>query len=141
VIYRAWQAAHMAEPDSSDRWDFFVSYTQRDRSWAEWIAWLLEEAGHRVLVQARDFVPGSNWIKGMRDGVGKSDHTIAVLSEAYLDSEYGQAEWELAWAADPRGVRRKLLVARVSDCPRPDLLAAVVSVDLFDRSETTAKRS
>ncbi|MGH4014617.1 MAG: TIR domain-containing protein [Pseudonocardiaceae bacterium] len=24
-------------------WDFFVSYTQADRAWAEWIAWLLEE--------------------------------------------------------------------------------------------------
>jgi len=23
------------------RWDFFVSYTQADRAWAEWIAWTL----------------------------------------------------------------------------------------------------
>jgi TIR domain len=32
--------------------DFFVSYTQVDQAWAEWIAWLLEEDGYRVLVQA-----------------------------------------------------------------------------------------
>ena len=25
--------------------DFFVSYTAADRSWAEWIGWVLEEAG------------------------------------------------------------------------------------------------
>ncbi len=25
-------------------WDFFISYTQPDRAWAEWIAWLLERA-------------------------------------------------------------------------------------------------
>jgi hypothetical protein len=23
--------------------DFFISYTQEDRAWAEWIAWTLEE--------------------------------------------------------------------------------------------------
>jgi hypothetical protein len=40
--------------------DFFVSYTQADKAWAEWIAWELEEHGERVLIQAWDFVPGSN---------------------------------------------------------------------------------
>ena len=35
--------------------DFFVSYTQSDRAWAEWIAWLLEEDGYRVLIQAWDY--------------------------------------------------------------------------------------
>jgi hypothetical protein len=49
-------------------WDFFVSYTQADREWAVWIAWILEEAGYRVLVQAWDFGPGSNWVQGMQDG-------------------------------------------------------------------------
>ena len=39
-------------------WDFFVSYTQADRNWAEWIAWVLEEDGRKVLVQAWDFVAG-----------------------------------------------------------------------------------
>jgi TIR domain len=46
--------------DSRGEWDFFVSYTQADRAWAEWIAWILEEDRYRVLVQAWDFVPGSN---------------------------------------------------------------------------------
>jgi hypothetical protein len=48
--------------------DFFVSYTQADRAWAEWIAWILEEDDHRVLVQAWDFVPGTNWIQSMQGG-------------------------------------------------------------------------
>lgn len=53
-------------------WDFFVSYTQADQAWAEWIAWLLEEDGYRVLVQAWDMVAGSNWISRM-DQVGLSE--------------------------------------------------------------------
>lgn len=29
---------------------------QADRAWAEWIAWVLEEDGHRVLVPVWEFV-------------------------------------------------------------------------------------
>ena len=32
--------------------DFFVSYSGADRAWAEWIAWVLEEAGYTVVLQA-----------------------------------------------------------------------------------------
>jgi tetratricopeptide (TPR) repeat protein len=119
--------------------DFFVSYTQADRAWAEWIAWVLEEDGHQVLVQAWDFVPGSNWIVGMQAGVAEAARTIAVLSPDYLTSQYGTAEWEAAWASDPAGKQRKLLTVRVAECGRPGLLAGVVGVDLFGRPEAEAR--
>ncbi|WP_241830645.1 toll/interleukin-1 receptor domain-containing protein [Parafrankia colletiae] len=39
---------HGQHPTTGDGagWDFFVSYTQTDQPWAEWIAWTLEEAGY-----------------------------------------------------------------------------------------------
>lgn len=120
-------------------WDFFISYTQADRRWAEWIAWQLEEAKYKVLIQAWDFVLGSNWIKAMQDGTRDSVRTIAVLSDAYLKSEYGEAEWLTAWAADPGGEKHKLLVVRVTDCERPGLLAGVVGTDLFGLDQDVAK--
>lgn len=119
--------------------DFFISYTQADRGWAEWIGWVLEEDGYRVLIQAWDFVPGSNWMIGMQAGARDASRTIAVLSPAYLDSVYGGAEWQAAIAGDPDGTRRKLLVVRVSQCERPGLLAAVVGVDLFGIPEAEAR--
>lgn len=122
-------------------WDFFVSYTQTDRSWAEWVAWQLEEAGYRVLVQAWDFVPNSSWTHSMHKGVSQSDRTVALLSQAYTRSEYATAEWQAAWAADPLGERGKLMVLRVEDCPRPGLLAQVVGIDLFDRPEDKARQA
>ena len=125
--------------DEPSEWDFFVSYTQADRAWAEWVAWVLEEDGHRVLVQAWDFVPGSNWIQGMQAGVAGAARTIALLSPDYLKSSYGSAEWQVAWAGDPGGKQRKLLVARVAECERPGLLAGVVGVDLFGRPEAETK--
>ncbi|GAB2987769.1 FxSxx-COOH system tetratricopeptide repeat protein [Saccharothrix stipae] len=122
-----------------DGWDFFVSYTQDDRAWAEWVAWELEEAGYRVLVQAWDMVPGSNWVNGMQEGVRGASRTIALLSSAYTASVYGAAEWQAAWRDDPLGVERKLLVLRVEDCERPGLLVSVVSVDLFGAPEVEVR--
>ena len=48
--------------------------------------------------------------------------TVAVLSNAYLNSAYAEAEWQEAWRADPTGAEGKLLVFRVENCPRPGLL-------------------
>ena len=124
---------------TSDQWDFFVSYTQADRAWAEWVAWTLEEAGYRVLVQAWDFVPGSNWVQRMQDGVAGAARTVVVLSPDYLGSVFGGAEWQAAWAADPAGRGRKLLTVRVAECDRPGLLGQVVGVDLFAVAEAKAR--
>ncbi|MGC9970762.1 MAG: toll/interleukin-1 receptor domain-containing protein [Bryobacteraceae bacterium] len=33
--------------------DFFVSYNGADRSWAEWIAWYLEQAGYAAVSPAK----------------------------------------------------------------------------------------
>jgi hypothetical protein len=125
--------------DGPREWDFFVSYTQADRAWAVWVAWVLEEAGYRVLVQAWDFVPGSNWVRRMQDGAERSARTIAVLSDDYLKSVYGGAEWQAAWAADPAGAGRRLLPVRVHECDRPGLLAGVTGFDLFGLDEAAAR--
>ncbi|OHV69813.1 TIR domain-containing protein [Pseudofrankia sp. BMG5.36] len=121
-------------------WDFFVSYTAVDGRWAEWIAWQLEEAGYRVLIQLWDFVPGSNWQFRMQEGIRFARRTIAVLSHAYLASVYGQVEWQAAYDADPRGFTRRLVPIRLEDCPRPGLLSGVVSIDLFGRPPDEARQ-
>ncbi|MGH8902971.1 MAG: toll/interleukin-1 receptor domain-containing protein, partial [Egibacteraceae bacterium] len=73
--------------------DFFVSYTQADRAWAEWIAWQLDEAGQRVVLQAWDVGPGSDWVHEMHAATATARRTIAVLSQSYLQSVHGEAEW------------------------------------------------
>jgi hypothetical protein len=119
-------------------WDFFVSYQQADRAWAEWIAWQLEGAGHSVLFQAWDFVPGTNWITLMQDGVSRSARVIVVLSPAYIGSVFGAAEWQAIWVHDPGGAKRRVIPVRVADCERPGLLAGIVGIDLFGVPEPTA---
>jgi hypothetical protein len=121
-------------------WDFFISYTEADRAWAEWIAWALEEDEHHILVRAWDSGPGSDRVRDLRAGTRDATRTIAVLSSDYLNSVYGGAEWRAAWAGDPEGVGRKLLTVRVADCDGPDqgTLLPAGRADLFGLSEGTA---
>ena len=83
--------------------DFFISYNRADRTWAEWIAWQLEEAGYTVIVQAWDIRPGSNFILEMHKAARETERTIAVLSPAYLSALYTQPEWAAALVQDPTG--------------------------------------
>ncbi len=130
----------MVIPEESSRWDFFVSYTEADKAWAEWIAWQLEtEAGFKVLIQAWDLVPGAHSMTQMGVGIRGSDRTLAVLSHAYLHSVYEQAEWQAAYRHDPGGVARKLIPIRIEECPHPGLLDGVVSFDLFGLSVDQAR--
>jgi hypothetical protein len=119
--------------------NFFISYTAVDRQWAEWIAWELEEAGYTTILQAWDFTPGSHFVTAMHLATQITERTIAVLSRAYLESAFSEQEWQAAWADDPSGVERKLLVLRVEDCPRPGLLGQVVSDDLFGVGKELAR--
>jgi TIR domain len=109
--------------------DFFVSYTSADRAWAEWVAWQLEQAGYRVIVQAWDFEPGDNFVDPMKDALEQADRTLALVSAAYLASPYCRDEWTGAFLHDDDGHNR-LLQVRVEDCELPRLLRAQVYVDL-----------
>lgn len=120
--------------------DFFVSYTKCDRTWAEWIAWVLEENGHSVIIQAWDFRPGGNFILDMQRAAAEAERTIIVLSEAYLKAMYTQTEWAAAFTQDPTSTRRQLLPIRVAPCEPSGMLAAIVYVDLVGKTETEAEQ-
>jgi tetratricopeptide (TPR) repeat protein len=126
--------------DTQDRAgpDFFVSYAQADRTWAEWIAWQLEEAGYSTVLQAWDFTAGTDWASEMQRAMTSAGKTIAVLSSNYLQSVYGEAEWRAAFASDPTGERGLLVPVRVENLRPPGLLQTRVYIDLVGLSQTDA---
>jgi tetratricopeptide (TPR) repeat protein len=130
----------MAEPETLPRHDFFVSYAGPDRAWAEWIAWQLEAAGFTTLLQAWDFAPGRDWAHLMQRGTMQSRRTIAVLSSAYLESAFGEAEWLAAFANDPTGEHGLLIPVRVEEVEPPGLLRTRVYLDLVGLSGDTARQ-
>jgi WD40 repeat protein/uncharacterized protein YjbI with pentapeptide repeats len=117
-------------PPSSARTVVFVSYTPADEGWASWIAWELESVGYRVILQAWDFVPGTNFVDFMDRGVAGAGAVIAVLSRSYQSSRFGRWEWQTAILTDPDDPAAKLITVRVEDCPIEGLLSTITYVDL-----------
>jgi hypothetical protein len=120
--------------------DFFISYTQDDEKWAEWIAQVLEGAEYSVIYQKRDFHAGENFVIEMDQGLASSDRVLAVLSPAYLASKYTPSEWGWAFAKDPTGRQRKLVTVKVKPCEPNGLLTAAIAINLVDLSDEEAKK-
>ncbi|MGW1917239.1 WD40 domain-containing protein [Streptomyces sp. NPDC002076] len=132
--------ARQNTPGDTGPLDFFISYSPADERWASWIAWMLEEAGYRTVLQAWDFVPGTNFVDFMDRGVSESAAVIAVLSRNYERSRYGRMEWQAALRADPDAPERRLITVRVEDIPVEGLLATITYVDLVPVTDPAAAR-
>jgi tetratricopeptide (TPR) repeat protein len=120
--------------------DFFISYNQADRQWAEWIAWALEEEGYSTVLQAWDFRPGCNFPLEMHKAIKETERIIIVLSQDFLNSDFTAPEWAAVFAQDPTGAKGKILPIKVREC-RPDgLLAPINRIDLIGLNQEEAKR-
>jgi cell division protein FtsB len=119
--------------------DFFISYHNSDKGWAEWIAWQLEEAGYKIFLQSWDFKPGSNFVLEMENAITQSDRIIAVISKNYIESISTMSEWQSSFAQDPTGRKRILLPIRVEDCELKGILKAIVYVDFVGLDQDEAR--
>ena len=83
--------------------DFFISYTQADRAWAEWVAWQLEAAGYRCIIQAWDFALGANFVVRMDEALTDAGRTLLILTPEALRSRYVREEWTSALSQERLG--------------------------------------
>ena len=120
--------------------DFFISYTKKDKEWAQWIAWELEKERFFCVLQARDFVPGGDFIQQMNEAIKRSKQVIAVFSPDYFKSRYASAEMNAALALDPVGNKGRLVPVRVRECQPSGLLRGRVYIDLVDKSAEVARQ-
>ncbi|MBC8492988.1 MAG: TIR domain-containing protein [Chloroflexi bacterium] len=119
-----------SEVNQSGTVDFFISYSNADSDWAGWVAWQLEDAGYRTIIQSWDIRPGANFVVEMQRASEIAERTIVILSPNYLSSLYTQAEWAAAFAQDPTGSHRKLIPVRVRNCVLRGLWRSIVYIDL-----------
>ncbi|WP_322762120.1 TIR domain-containing protein, partial [Frankia sp. Cr2] len=119
--------------------DFFISYSGADGRWASWIAWQLETAGYRTMIQKWDFVPGTNFLDFIDRGVSEAAAVIAVLSHRYQSSPWTRLEWLAAFDPDPS--RNKLITVRVEDCEPDGVLAKITFVDLVAVTDQAQART
>ena len=119
--------------------DFFISYTAADEAWAEWAAFILEEQGYSVLLQKWDFAAGGNFVLEMQRAASQSSRTVGILSPDYLTSKFVKPEWAAAFAKDPEGLKRSLVLVRVRECEPSGLLEPLIYIDLVGLDQDQAR--
>jgi TIR domain len=118
----------------------FVSYAGRDRTWAEWVAWHLIEAGYRVEVDSWDWSAGDNAVLRMSDALERADRVVALYSEAYFERpRFTTDEWTAVMAGPDR--QGRLVPLRLEDVLPPAVLRPIVWRDLFGLTEGQARQA
>ena len=121
--------------------DFFISYTGKDKTWAEWIAWTLEEAGYKTMIQAWDFHAASNFVLKMQQGTTDTARTIAVITPDYFEAAFTNPEWAVAFANDPTSENGKLIPVRVADFKPKGVFKTIIYINLVGLDEAAAKKN
>jgi tetratricopeptide (TPR) repeat protein len=109
--------------------DFFISRAGADALFAETIGRIVEDAGHRVVLQQWDFAP-HNFMERMHAALSSGARIIALLSNEYLASKHCESEWLNGIATDPLNTNARLIVLRVNECTPRGLLTALAYWDL-----------
>ncbi|MBV8995924.1 MAG: TIR domain-containing protein, partial [Pseudonocardiales bacterium] len=119
--------------------DVFVSHAGRDRVWAEWVAWQLDQAGLSVELDCWDWKAGENFVARMSAALGSCQAMVALLSEAYFEPmRWTKEEWTAALALakdDPA----RFVAVRIEDAPVPEILRPVIAPALFGLSAVDAR--
>ncbi|MBL7498781.1 toll/interleukin-1 receptor domain-containing protein [Frankia sp. CNm7] len=119
--------------------DFFLSYAEEDLTWAEWIGWVLEEAGLRVTLHHWDTLPGMPWAARLDEGIRTTDYMLLVASAAYLRSPRTRAEWLAVWPDTLSGPSVTIIPVRVEDVQLDGLLRGFIPIDLGRYGEDAAR--
>jgi uncharacterized protein YjbI with pentapeptide repeats len=99
----------------------FLSYSSRDREFADRLHASLVDAGIRVFQDRFDFIPGDQLDVQIADAIREHNRLVVVLSPESLKSEWVKREIKFAWDHDPRS----LLPIRL--CPIEDIKAWTAS--------------
>lgn len=120
--------------------DFFISYTSKDENYATWIAEVLESVGYQVIIQAWDFRGGDNFVNKIDESLKECNKLLIVLSRAYLESKWCEAEWTSKIRDTVENGTRSVIPVRVEPVELKGLLSPVVYIDIVDKTEDMARQ-
>jgi hypothetical protein len=122
------------------KFDAFISYSHRDREFADLLLATLEKRGFKVAIDYRDFNVGSPVIIEMDRAINNSRHTIMVVSPDYLSSAWTEFEALTASIADPAATQRKIIPLIYKYAELPPRLSYLVSLDFTQNFEEALER-
>ena len=118
--------------------DVFVSYRQQepDKSWVRKVLVPgLEQRGLRVLIDYRDFRLGPPLVELMAQAVEQSRYTLAVLTPAYLASNFTNLENVLAEHLGLENSQNRLVAVMRETCQPRLGMRARLWLDMTDDEE------
>jgi TIR domain len=121
--------------------DVFISYCQRepDRTWVrQTLLPRLKAEGMRVCIDYETFRLGAPLVKEMERAVERSRYTLAILSPAYLTSNFTELENILAEHLGLEKTQRRLLAVMREDCTPRLGMRARLWLDMSVASECEA---
>jgi hypothetical protein len=117
------------------KYDLFISYSHADENWVEHtLLKTLEDAGLQACIDFRDFTVGRPAIINMQDAAMQSRHTVLVITESWIKSEWTLFESLLTRTMDPAGLTRRTIPLRLQPVELPDFIAMLTWVD-FTRQD------
>ena len=117
-----------------------LTYVPEDRIWAEWIEFVLKQAGFRVMPQSIVRPAGTAESGDNGHTVGPASHVIAVLSKAYVTSPEARSAWE-AISASPGATHRRFAPVRVNEVRLTEPFDGSGLVDLVQLDQDQATRA
>lgn len=110
-------------------YDVYISYSHKDRGFAQKVINDLVETGLKVFVDYEQFMPGKPVIKEMERGILISRKTIVVLSPNYVQSQWSEFENLIIQALDPAGQKGKIIPILCAPTVLPRRLSYLSYID------------
>lgn len=112
------------------QYDVFISYSHRDQVWVtSELLPRLKQVGLQVCIDGVHFEAGGASQINMAEKVQQSRRLIAVLTQAWVQSDWSQYEALIAAQDDPIGTNRRLIFLKREPCEVPAHFRPLTFVD------------
>jgi len=108
----------------------FISYSQKDKKYAEIISQRLKHDGHEILYDDWKLKVGDNLITKLEEGLRTADAIIIIVSNHSLQSKWVQQEYAAIAFSDISKKKARIIPVLVDQSTVPQYLSRYVYVDL-----------
>jgi len=109
-------------------YDAFISCSDADEEFVEWLRARLERAGLKTLT-SYELRGGLPKYVNKEEAIRASAHVVPILSPAWVQDEWKQLDTAIATAVDPAAKARKIIPLLLADCEIPKYLEPLESRD------------
>lgn len=111
-------------------YDIFISYSSKDKSVAEKLAYVLKEKGYNIWLDEWEILVGQNIVDEVYKGIRLSNYMIVVLSKSSCQSKWVKEELTAGKLQEIEQQKVKVLPVKIEKCKIPAPLETKLYADL-----------